>query len=93
MHHAQSECMRVKAPTFLLNPKKQDSVLGTLRYKKQVTMLFQESACSVYAPSTARMLARKSTYMIAGGHKVDSVFETFRCASMTQYLPTKALTQ
>ena len=60
---------------------------------KHETYLPHECACSVYELRTDRMLARKSTYMFAGGHKVDSVLGTFRCASKTHDFPTKALIQ
>ena len=34
----------------------------------------------MYGPRTARMLARKCAYMLAGGQKADSLFGTLRCA-------------
>ena len=92
-YEPQPECLRVKAPTFwLCTPKKKRFCVWNFALYK-VTMLSQQSACSVCAPRTAWMLACNSTYMFAGGHKVDSVSGTLRCTSKTHYLPTKALFQ
>ena len=92
MHHAQPGRLRVKVPTW--RPKVKKEILSMeLSLDKQETLLFHKSACSAYAPRTARMPAFKSTYMQAGGQQVDSAFGAHRLTNKKHCFRTKALVQ
>ena len=60
------------------------------------TLPAHENACSEYGPRTVRLLACKSTYMLAKGRRADPVFGDLCCTSISrcfaqQTQPSKSL--